>query len=127
MPYHVLAVRASLWVERDDLVVLSRWRVDLLQAIDETGSISAAARRMDVEHHRLSEKLAEMEQGFGVQLVERQAGGPGGGDRLTPAAHDYVARFNAFVQSTEEDIRLRFRQFFPAPTLDAGDPDPEDS
>ena len=38
-----LTVHANLWLETNDKVVLSRWRVQLLEAIDETGSIRAAA------------------------------------------------------------------------------------
>ncbi len=109
-----LAPHDNLWVERNGLVVLSRWRIRLLQAIEETGSISAAARRMDVGYHRAWAKLAEMERGLDVQLVDRQVGGPsGGGARLTAAGHDYVARFVAFQQGIDELIELRFRQSFP--------------
>jgi molybdate transport system regulatory protein len=108
-----LAPHDNLWVERNGLVVLSRWRIRLLEAIEDTGSISAAARRMDVEYHRAWEKLAEMEQGLDVQLVDRQIGGPtGGGARLTAAGRDYVARFCSFEQGIDELIALRFRQSF---------------
>ncbi len=44
-----LIPQANLWIERDGQVVLSRWRVQLLEAIEETGSISAAADRMVLE------------------------------------------------------------------------------
>jgi molybdate transport system regulatory protein len=109
-----LAPHDNLWVERNGLVVLSRWRIRLLQAIEETGSISAAARRMDVEYHRAWEKLAEMEKGLDVQLVDRQVGGSaGGGARLTAVGRDYIARFNSFEQGIDELIASRFRQSFP--------------
>ena len=34
-----LTVHTNLWLETNDKVVLSRWRVQLLEAIGETGSI----------------------------------------------------------------------------------------
>jgi molybdate transport system regulatory protein len=109
----VLAPHDNLWIERDGLVVLSRWRIRLLEAIEDTGSISAAARRMDVEYHRAWEKLAEMEKGLGTELVDRQVGGAaGGGARLTAAGRDYVARFNSFEQGIDDLIALRFEQTF---------------
>jgi molybdate transport repressor ModE-like protein len=109
-----LVPQSNLWVERDGQVVLSRWRVRLLEAIEKTGSISAAARVMDVEYHRAWEKLAEMEKGLGVQLVERQAGGPaGGGARLTEAGRDYVERFNVFAEGIDAEVLRRFAQSFP--------------
>ena len=114
MPMPVqLVPHTNVWVEREGNVVLSRWRVQLLEAIRETGSISAAARRMDVEYHRAWEKLEEMERGLGQQLVERQAGGPhGGGASLTEAALGYVERFNAFARDLDDEIAARFEHWF---------------
>ena len=62
--------KSNLWIEKDGEVVLSRWRVNLLRAIDEAGSISAAAEKMKVSYHRAWEKLHEMETRLGVTLVE---------------------------------------------------------
>jgi molybdate transport system regulatory protein len=105
---------ANLWVERDDLVVLSLWRVQLLEAIEATGSINAAAERMQVQYHRAWDRLQEMERGLGVPLVERHVGGPGGGGaRLTEAGRQYVARFNIFARGVETLIAEQFRQAFP--------------
>ena len=49
MPMHP---RANFWIERDGEVLLSTWRVRLLEAIAETGSISAAAARMNISYRR---------------------------------------------------------------------------
>ena len=35
--------RLNVWIEHNGTVVLSEWRVRLLEAIDQTGSISRAA------------------------------------------------------------------------------------
>ena len=93
--------------------MLSKWRVRLLEAVEETGSISAAAERMDVPYRRAWDKLDEMEKGLGVQLVERHVGGAhGGGARLTTAGRDYVARFKRFMQGIDEVIAHHFEQAF---------------
>ena len=105
---------ANLWVERDGRVVLSLWRVQLLEAIEATGSINAAAERMQVQYHRAWDRLQEMEQGLGVPLVERHVGGPGGGGaRLTEAGRQYVARFNVFARGVDALIAEQFQQAFP--------------
>ncbi|HJW83905.1 MAG TPA: LysR family transcriptional regulator, partial [Anaerolineae bacterium] len=67
--------RLNLWIEQDGEVVLSNWRVSLLEAIGATGSISAAAARLNVPYHRAWDKLDEMEKGIGVKLVATQTGG----------------------------------------------------
>ena len=40
----------NLWLEKNDEVVLSTWRVALLRAVADTGSISAAAERTKVQY-----------------------------------------------------------------------------
>ncbi|PKO22623.1 MAG: ModE family transcriptional regulator [Chloroflexi bacterium HGW-Chloroflexi-1] len=108
-----LTVRANLWLERDDRVVLSRWRVRLLEALDETGSISGAAERMGVQYRLAWDRLEEMENGLGVALVTRQVGGSGGGGaRLTEAGRDYVARFNRFAEAIDVVVAAQFDQAF---------------
>lgn len=105
--------KVNLWIEIDDQVVLSRWRVGLLDAIAETGSISAAADLIGVPYRRAWEKIHEMEQRLGVALLETQTGGPkGGGARLTPAAQDFVARFLLFSEGIDRLVQQQFQAAF---------------
>lgn len=113
MPAMELESHSNLWLERDGKVVLSRWRVALLEAIASSGSISAAAERMGVDYHRAWDRLQDMERGLGVTLVERQQGGTGGGGaRLTAAGADYVARFNRFAGGVDGVIEALFIEAF---------------
>jgi molybdate transport system regulatory protein len=103
----------NLWLQCNEQVVLSQWRVRLLEAIDKTGSITAAASRLDVPYHRAWDKIDEMETGLGVRLVDRWMGGTGGGRAcLTEAGRDYVARFNRLSQGIEEIVAQRFKEEF---------------
>lgn len=103
----------NVWIEREGQVVMSAWRADLLSAIDETGSISAAAERMGLAYRRAWEKIQEMEAGLGVSLLDTAVGGPGGGGaKLTPQARDHLDRFRAFSAGLEEEIRTRFAESF---------------
>ena len=105
----------NLWIERNDRVVLSRWRVQLLQAIETTGSISAAAEQMGIQYRLAWERLQEMEEGLGIPLVERHVGGVhGGGASLTPAGQDLILRFNTFAAAMDDALRREFARHFPA-------------
>ena len=105
--------RSNLWIEKEGEVVLSKWRVNLLRAIDETGSISSAAEKTRVSYHRAWEKVHEMETRLGVSLVETQTGGAhGGGAKLTPIARDYIARFERFSQGIDELVARHFAESF---------------
>ena len=53
--------RFNLWVEAEGTVVLSAWRIRLLEAIDASGSIRAAAEELHVPYRRAWQKVHEME------------------------------------------------------------------
>ena len=105
--------RLNIWIERDDQVVLSFWRVRLLEAIRDTGSISAAAQEMDVPYRTAWSKVNEMEAGLDVQLVDTQTGGTGGGGtQLTPDAERLIERFYALTAGFTDELHTRFDELF---------------
>lgn len=109
----LLTPHTNLWIERDGQVVLSKWRVGLLEAVEQTGSISAAAERMQVQYRLAWERLEEMEQGLGLRLVERHVGGAGGGGaQLTETGRDLVARFHRLAGEIDACLGEQFRAAF---------------
>ena len=105
--------RANFWVEQDGQVVLSSWRIRLLEAIADTGSISAAASKMGISYRRAWDKIQESEERLGIKLVETQTGGVGGGgSQLTSAAQDYVRRFREFTAGLNDLVVQRFQEYF---------------
>lgn len=105
----------NVWLEKDGDVVLSQWRVKLLETIAETGSISAAAEKLGVPYRRAWEKLQEIEQGLGTKVVETAVGGPGGGGaQLTQAGRSAIEKFHAFADGLEYEIERRYQNVFGA-------------
>ena len=104
----------NLWIEQDGAVMLSAWRVRLLEAIDATGSITAAAEQMQVPYRRAWDKLKEMEQGPGVKLVNTAAGGAGGGAHLTDEGRAAMARFRHFAAGFDQQVAERYAVAFVA-------------
>jgi len=108
-----LEPRGNLWIERAGQVVLSSWRVALLEAVAATGSISKAAERLDVDYRIAWKKIDEMERGLGARLVQTRVGGrDGGGAELTPIASEYIRRYHRFSAGFEEEVRRRFADAF---------------
>jgi molybdate transport system regulatory protein len=108
-----MKAKANVWIEKEDKVVLSIWRIRLLEAIAETGSISAAASKMGVSYRRAWEKIHESEERLGAKLVETQTGGvDGGGSTLTPTAVDYIRRFHEFTSGLNDLVSQRFQEYF---------------
>jgi len=105
--------RFNLWVEAEGTVVLSAWRVQLLEAIDAAGSIRAAAEELHVPYRRAWEKVHEMEARSGRRLLDTEVGGEGGGGaRLTAEAKDLVRRFHRFESGLDVEVERRYQKAF---------------
>jgi molybdate transport system regulatory protein len=86
-------------------------RVGLLRAIAETGSITHAAKALGMSYKAAWDAIDTMNNLSGEALVERSAGGRGGGStRLTPRGRQLTERFaqidavhRRFVQMLSEE------------------------
>lgn len=106
-------VRSKIWIERPAGVLLSEWRVELLEAVAETGSLAAAAERLDVPYRTAWQKVKATEAALGVRLLETESGGvEGGGSRLTPEAVDLIARFRRVTAGIADLVAERFAREF---------------
>ena len=76
-------------------VAIGPGKADLLQAIDETASISAAASRFGMSYKRGWTLVQEMNAAFAKPLVETEKGGAGGGGgaRLTSLGRRILSRY----------------------------------
>lgn len=75
-------------------IELGPGKADLLEGILETGSISAAGRRMRMSYKRAWQLVEELNGLFDVPLVAASKGGPGGGGaELTKAGADVLMRY----------------------------------
>ena len=103
----------NLWIEKNGKVVLSQWRVELLEAIAAAGSISAAAEKMNVPYRRAWEKVHEIEVGLGLKVVDTEVGGKGGGGaRLTAAGRHAVEQFHRFSAGFDDEVARRYHEAF---------------
>ena len=67
-------------------------KIDLLRAVSETGSISAAARAIGMSYKRAWYLIDTLNRGFGEPVVEALAGGNGGGGARLTALGEAVVR-----------------------------------
>ena len=110
-----LEPQIKLWLEKDGLLVLSDYRVQLLRQVAETGSLAEAAQRMGLSYRRAWGKVREIEQNLGVKLVHSEVGGAGGGgSSLTPAGERLVALYSRFRKAMESDLGKEFQEVFRA-------------
>lgn len=78
-------VGLRVWVERAGRAVLGPEQLAVLEAVDHCGSLSGAARALDVQYRRVWEVVQAVNAAAGEPLVTSAVGGvQGGGATLTP-------------------------------------------
>jgi molybdate transport system regulatory protein len=92
-----------------DDIALGPGKVQLLEAIHETGSIAAAGRAMGMSYKRAWHLVDTMNRCFSSPLVEASKGGVhGGGAHLTPLADDVITLYRRLEtrarHATEADM-----------------------
>jgi len=65
----------------------------LLRAVDEAGSLNAAADGLGRSYSRAHKRLSRLEGGFGSLVASQRGGTGGGGSALTDGARALLARF----------------------------------
>jgi molybdate transport system regulatory protein len=90
-----LAVDGTVWLTIDGALLGGRNRIHLLQAIDATGSITQAAKAIGISYKAAWDAVDAMNNLAGAALVERSAGGRGGGHTaLTGRGLQLVKRYD---------------------------------
>jgi molybdate transport system regulatory protein len=87
-------------------------KADLLDAIGDTGSISAAARRMGMSYRRAWMLVDEMNRAFRSPLVIATAGGAkGGGAEVTQAGREALRRYREMEKKAASGVAREMREF----------------
>lgn len=91
-----------LRIYRDESIAMGPGKVALLEAIAESGSISAAARQMGMSYRRAWILVDEMNRALRSPAVSTATGGAqGGGTALTPLGVQLVHHYRAVERSAK--------------------------
>ena len=107
-------IQFRLRIIRGDDIAVGPGKVDLLEAIATTGSITAAARQLGMSYRRAWLLVDTMNRCFRNPLVEAEAGGRrGGGARLTKIGSEVAQRYRRIerraAQTSTADLRELMR------------------
>lgn len=108
-----LKARSKVWLERGGRAVFGDGKARMLEQIDRTGSLAAAAEALGMSYRGLWGRLREMEQRLGMKLIARKAGGSGGGgSRLTPRGREFLDRYRRFRRGINAIVDARLEKVF---------------
>jgi molybdate transport system regulatory protein len=104
-------VRPRIRVTRDDgTIVLGPGKADLLEAIADHGSISAAAKAVGMSYMRAWTLVRTMNDAFASPLVEKIRGGSErGGARLTDRGMRLLEIYRAMEKNARNAIDAQWR------------------
>ena len=87
-------------------------KAELVERIDATGSISAAARAMGMSYRRAWQLVEALNADFREAVVATAIGGRrGGGARVTPFGRTVVASYRAMETKASAAIAAELRRF----------------
>lgn len=93
-------------------IAMGPGKADLLKAIHETGSISAAARALGMSYRRAWLLVDTMNQCFKTPVVDTLTGGQkGGGARVTDTGHEVLQRYVEMEAKAAASVRKDLAEF----------------
>ncbi|MDR0254087.1 MAG: winged helix-turn-helix domain-containing protein [Brucellaceae bacterium] len=108
-PRDIASLKPVLRIDFPEKARLGRGKIQLLEHIRDTGSISAAGRAMDMSYRRAWQLVDAVNSMFNEPSVTSQRGGKqGGGAILTPFGEELIRRFRhmeaTLTQALSEDM-----------------------
>ena len=103
----------KIWLATtDDTGILGDGKWLILNAIQETGSLTGACAKLNLTYRRTWGDLKKIEQMLGFPLLEKSRGGAGGGSStLSPQGKLLVNAFDKFHQQVDGVIKNAFDEF----------------
>lgn len=90
------SLKLKIQIIRGDEIAMGPGKADLLDAIERTGSISAAGRTLGMSYRRCWMLVEVMNRCWSASLVEASVGGTkGGGAKITDMGRDVLGHYRA--------------------------------
>ena len=108
-----MKIKSKVWLEKDNKLVFGQGKSALLKAIDETGSISKASRKIGISFRHGWGSITAVERRLGFKLIERSKGGKDkGGSCLTPAGRTLIHKFDNLENTANKYVDTKFKEIF---------------
>ena len=103
--------RFRMRVTAGDAIAIGPGKIALLEAIDQTGSITAAAKALDMSYRRAWLMLDALNASLRAPAVDSAKGGQnGGGSALTDAGRELIALYRRIESTAATTCRSDIQQ-----------------
>lgn len=105
--------KVKIWIEDDEHnLVFGGGKTQILELIDETGSISEASKRAGMNYKKAWSHIKILQEYIHDELVIVSKGRKSGGTTLTPKAKELVEKFKILKQEVRAFSENRFNELF---------------
>lgn len=96
-------IKNRIWIETEDGTFLGEGRIELLEKIQEFGSISKASKSMSMSYSKALKLVNSMNELGSTPLVNQSVGGSGGGGtKVTDAGLEAIRIFKEIDTKTNQ-------------------------
>jgi len=93
-------IKSRIWIEADGQILLGEGRVTLLKAIEETGSLSKAAKKLEMSYKKAWSLMDAVNSRAAKPVCIKSIGGKsGGGTALTPYGKSLIEVFDTINEN----------------------------
>ncbi len=104
-------IKSRIWIETDDHVFLGEGRVQLLKAIEETGSLSKAAKTLQMSYKKAWKLIDSVNKSTEKPVIITSIGGKnGGGAQLTPYGKALIQIFEEINKGCWEYLDTQLKK-----------------
>ncbi|HDQ04973.1 MAG TPA: LysR family transcriptional regulator [Deltaproteobacteria bacterium] len=104
-----MEIKYKIWIEKNGKVIFGRGRDDILHAIEEARSLSAAAKKLEMSYRAAWGRLKASEERLGMKLVETNIREKS--MRLTQHARSLIDRFEKLESDVEKILKTAEQDF----------------
>jgi len=96
-----MKIKSRIWIETDQGMFLGNGRVQLLKAIEETGSLTKAAKSLNMSYKKAWNLIDSVNKNAAEEVVSTNVGGKaGGGAVVTEYGKILIQKFEELNEQT---------------------------
>lgn len=108
----MLTLKYKIWLEQEGRV-FGKGPMDILTAVKEYGSLSEAARQLNMSYNKAFTLIKDIEKRLGYSLIITHKGGAGGGfSSLTNDAEILIKKYTLFIEECDQLLNKTFQKHF---------------
>ena len=93
-------IKSRIWIENNNGIFLGEGRIQLLKAIENEGSLSKAAKSLNMSYKKAWNLIDAINKSAPKPIVQKSTGGSGGGGTIvTPYGRKKITQFETLKQN----------------------------